>query len=78
MIKDRDFWEAWEAWEARYLASEPPDLRRNLRIFEAMYEYARSLGRFPPADSLDGLESRIELARILNGRKSTGQGFTRT
>jgi hypothetical protein len=70
MIKDRDF---WEAWEAQYIASEPPDFRRNLQSFEAMYEYARSLGRFPPADSLDGLESRIELARVLNGRRSTGQ-----
>jgi hypothetical protein len=69
MIKDRAL---WEAWEAQYLASEPPDFRHNLRIFEALYEYARSLGRFHPADSL-GLESRIELARVLNGRKSPGK-----
>jgi len=74
MIKDRAL---WEAWEAQYISSEPPDFRRNLRIFETMYEYARSLGRFPPADSLDGLESRIELARVLNGRKSAGQDLPR-
>ena len=51
MIKDRAF---GEAWEAQYIASGPPDFRRNLRIFEAMYEYARSLGRLHPADSLAG------------------------
>lgn len=45
MIKDRAL---WEAWEAQYIASEPPDFRRNLQIFEAMYEYASALGRFPP------------------------------
>jgi hypothetical protein len=75
MIKDRAL---WETWEAQYIASEPPDFTRNLRIFEAMYEYARSLGRFPPVDSLDGLESRIELARVLNARKSSGQDLLRS
>jgi hypothetical protein len=74
MIKDRAL---WEAWEAQYIASEPPDFRRNLRIFEAMYEYARLLGRFHPADSLDGLESRLKLARVLNGRKSSGKDLPR-
>jgi DNA-directed RNA polymerase subunit F len=69
MIKDRAL---WEVSEAQYIVSEPPDFGRNLRIFEAMYEYARSLSRFPPADSLEGVESRIELARVLNGRKPSG------
>ena len=41
MIKDRAL---WEAWEAQYIASELPDFRRNLQIFEAMYEYPRSPG----------------------------------
>lgn len=75
MIKDRV---AWEAWEAHYIASDPSDFNRNLRILEAMCEYARSLGRFPPADSLEGLESRIELARVLNAGKPSGQKLTRS
>ena len=76
MIKDRAL---WEAWEAQYIASEPLDFRRNLRAFEAMYEYARSLGRFHPADSLDGLESRIKLARVLNARmKSSTKALQRS
>ena len=75
MIKDQAF---WEAWEAQYIASEPPDFRRNLEIFKALAEYARSMGRFPPASSLDGVESRIELARVLNGRKSSGEDRPRS
>jgi len=75
MIKDRTL---WESWEAQYVASSPPDFSSNLRIFEAIYKYARSLGRFPPADSLDGLESRIELARVLNGRKPAGEDLPRS
>jgi hypothetical protein len=74
MIKDQAF---WETWEAQYIASEPPNFRRNLRIFEAMYEYARSLGCFPPANSLEGVESRIELARVLNGRKRAEEDLRR-
>jgi len=74
MIKDRAL---WEAWEAQYIASETPDFRRDLRIFEAMYEYARSLGHFPPVDSLEGVESRIELARVLNGRKPAAEDLRR-
>jgi len=75
MIKDQAF---WEAWEAQYIASEPPDFRRNLQIFKAMVEYARSLGRFAPAVSLDGVESRIELARVLNGRKPSSEDLPRS
>ena len=75
MIKDYAF---WEAWEAQYIASEPPDLRRNLQIFEAMYRYARSLGCFPAPGSLDGVESRIELARVLNGRKPSSEDLPRS
>ncbi len=74
MIKDRAL---WEAWEAQYIASEPPDFRRSLRIFEEMYEYAKSLGFFPPVDSLDGVESRIELSRVLNGRKPSRKNLPR-
>jgi hypothetical protein len=70
MIKDRAL---SEAWEAQYIASEPPDFRLNLRIFAAMYEYVWSPGRFPPTGSLDELESRIKLARVLNGRNPSGK-----
>ena len=63
MIKDA---QAWRTWEAEGPLREPPDFPRNLRLFEAMYDLARSLGAFPPDDPLSGLETDIRTARILN------------
>ena len=63
---------AWRAWEEAGPLREPPDFQRNLRLLQAMYELARSLGAFPPADPLAGLETDIRMARILNVRGSAG------
>ncbi|MBI4165272.1 MAG: hypothetical protein HY508_06005 [Acidobacteria bacterium] len=65
MIRDA---QSWADWEARYLASEPADFRRNLRLLEAMYEHARALGVFPLADPMEGLETDIRVAKALNVR----------
>lgn len=69
MIKDVSL---WRAWEAAGPLREPPDFSRNLRLLEAMYDLARTLGAFPPADPLAGLETDIRMARILNVRGSAG------
>ncbi len=37
-----------------------------LEIFEAMWNYAKSLGVLPLKDELEGIEKNIILARILN------------
>lgn len=63
MIKDTAY---WSAWEAQGPLSEPLDFQRNLLLFQAMYDWARKLGAFPPADPLAGLETKIRVARILN------------
>ncbi len=63
MIKDAALWRAWE--EAGPL-SERLDFSHNLQLVEAMYDLARALGAFPPADPLEGLEVDIRTARILN------------
>ncbi|MGD0694312.1 MAG: hypothetical protein ABSB82_05610 [Terriglobia bacterium] len=68
MIKDVDF---WERWKAQQIASELDDFQRNLAIMEAMYEHARLLGAFPPAEPLEGIEDKIRLAKVLNGLRST-------
>jgi hypothetical protein len=47
---------------------EPPDYRRNLAIFEALFCEARALGLLPGPDPLEGLEDDIRLARALNSR----------
>jgi len=63
MIRDRAF---WNEWEDRYVSSQPADFHANLRLVEAMYEHARALGIFPLADPLEGLETDIHVARVLN------------
>ena len=63
MIKDRAY---WEAWERQGPLRERLDPQRALKLADAMYEYARSLGVFPPADPLEGLETKIAIARVVN------------
>jgi len=58
----------WEAWESETLLRQPADFRRNLRLLEAMYEEARALGVMSVPQALEGLESRLRLARVLNHR----------
>jgi hypothetical protein len=63
MIKDVAF---CEKWEAQTVLSQPADFQQNLRLVEAMYEHARLLGVFPPANRLEGLDDKIRLARRIN------------
>jgi hypothetical protein len=69
MIKDREY---WRNWEENGPLREPPDFERNLRIVEAMYALARTLGVWPPSDPLAGLDTKIRMARILNARRTVG------
>ncbi|MGH9405279.1 MAG: hypothetical protein ACRD3D_05505 [Terriglobia bacterium] len=64
--------QAWQKWEDEFTGREPPDFQQNLKLLEAMYEYACRMGRFPRADPLEGLESRIRLARAFNARTPPG------
>ncbi len=68
MIKDPVL---WEAWERETLMRQPADFRRNLRLLEAMFEEARALGVMSAPQALEGLESRLRLARVLNVRTTS-------
>lgn len=68
MIRNRA---ALEAFEEEQVRNSPADYWKNLRIFEALYEEARSLGVFPLKDPLDGIEADIHLARALNALPSS-------
>ncbi len=63
MIKDVRL---WQAWENESLRNEPADLARNLALLDAMYQEACLLGAFPPVDSLEGIEVKFRIARVLN------------
>ena len=58
--------ESFKEWEDDFLRSEPPDYHRNLVIFEAMREEAVMLGVFLPKDPLEGIETIIQTAKVLN------------
>jgi hypothetical protein len=48
----------------------PVNYQDNLRIYEGLWEEARTLGAFP-RPTLDGIESDIEYARVINTRRAT-------
>jgi hypothetical protein len=61
-----------DEFDKQWKRSRRPDYLRNLRIFEALYQEARTLGVLPPRDPLRGIEHDIELARVLNVRRTAG------
>lgn len=63
----------WEAWETEFIRRTPVDFTRNLAVMEALREHAALLGVWGKRAPLDGLESRLELARILNVRRTLGE-----
>jgi hypothetical protein len=67
MLKNRSLIDAFEDMLAR---NGTADYQRNLQIFTALYEEARSLGVFPLRDPLDGIDTDIHLARVMNVRKT--------
>jgi hypothetical protein len=48
------------------MREERPDPVQNLRIVEAMLEEGRKLGVFPLKDPLDGIETDLKIARVIN------------
>lgn len=63
----------WEQWETEFMRKTPVDFARNFAVMEAMYEHAVLLGQWGKRAPLDGLESRLEMARILNVRRTAGE-----
>ena len=61
-MKRQDF----DAFERELIRREKPDLERNLRLVDALFEEAVELGVFPPRDPLEGLEVDIRIAKVVN------------
>ncbi len=58
-----------ESFERSLVRQDAADYRRNLRIFECLYREAHKLGVTPLKDALDGSDSDICLAGVLNDRR---------
>ncbi len=63
-------------FERNWIASQPLDFERNLRIADAMLALARDLGQWPRPDPLEGIEKDIELSRLLRRVKGVPQRCT--
>jgi hypothetical protein len=63
VIKNKEY---LEAFENRLAAEEKADFFKNLKIYEALWRQALTLGIFPLKDPYDGVEDDIRLARILS------------
>jgi hypothetical protein len=70
MIKDSKLLQDFEDRRARM---EKPDYGRNLRIVEALYREAFSLGVLPGPDPLEGLDVDIRIAKVLNSVSKTSR-----
>jgi hypothetical protein len=55
-----------EAFERDLVARDTLTYEQKLKIYEAMWKEAVSLGVLPPADPLEGIEVDIKIAKTLN------------
>jgi hypothetical protein len=70
---------SYREFEDRLVASTPVDVHRNFQIQQWLYEHAVKLGAFPPRDPLEGLDTKIHLAKVLNNvRGPSGENRRRT
>jgi len=53
-------------FENRLIAKEKVNIKRNYRIFVALYKEAVALGVFPLKDPLEGLDAKAKFVRKLN------------
>jgi hypothetical protein len=60
-----------ESFERDLIRRTPVSYSRNVEIVEALCQEARLLGLWPPADPLDGIDTDVRLARILNVHTTT-------
>ena len=59
-------WNALREFERDLIRRESADPVKNLKMVDAMYEEAKQLGVFPLSDPLEGLETKLRIARAIN------------
>jgi hypothetical protein len=63
LIADKD---KLERFEMDFLKREKADYYKNLAILEGLWQEAVTLGVFPPADPLEGIEVDLKIAKVIN------------
>lgn len=59
--------------ERELIRKEKVDVVRNFQIVEALYNEAFELGIFPLKNPLEGLETDIKIAKVINSIRTTSQ-----
>ncbi len=59
--------ESWHKWEAKWERKTPVDMEQNFKIIELLIDQARSVGKWPSKNPLEGIEVDIKIARVVNG-----------
>lgn len=60
-----------QKFEDAFTQQEKADFLKNIRLMDAMYKEAVSLGIFPLKDPLEGVEIDIKIAEVINSVSST-------
>lgn len=68
MIKNPDL---LQKFEDEFIQQEKADFLINIRLLDAMYEEAVSLGIIPLKNPLEGIEIDIKIAEVINSVSST-------
>lgn len=68
MIKDKKY---LREFEKKLIRSSKADIANNIRIVEALYKEAVSLGVFPLKNPLEGIEVKIKIAKVINSVSAT-------
>jgi hypothetical protein len=68
MIKDKKY---LEEFEKEIIRNKKADIANNIRIVEALYKEAVSLGVFPLKNPLEGIEVDIKIAKVINSVSET-------
>jgi len=68
MIKNTS---AWNDFERDQKKKQTADYASNLRIFESLWKEAIALRALPLSDPLAGIETDIQMAKILNSCSKT-------
>jgi hypothetical protein len=57
--------EEFQKFEKELIRNEKLDIENNFRIIDAMYDEAVELGAIPMKDPLEGIETDIKVAKVL-------------
>jgi hypothetical protein len=68
MIKNKKI---WEDFEIELIKNEKIDYKKNFKIFNELYELAKSLNKFK-FDYLEDIEYDIKYALVINGVRKNG------